>query len=94
MKCPKITGTLYHNYKDFFCLVLLIVCDANYLSTMSEVGENENNNDCSILANSSMGKLLENEELNLPKATELKDCKFNYCHIFYWVMRFFHSKDG
>ena len=30
IKCPKETGTLYHNYKNkgFFSLCLLPICDA------------------------------------------------------------------
>ena len=82
IECPKNTGTLYHNYKGFFSLVLLAVCDANYVFTMFDVGGYGSNNDCGILINSRMGKLLENEELNLPSSKELKDCKFNLLPYF------------
>ena len=44
---------------------------------MFDIDGNGSNNDCGILPNSSMGKLLENGELSLPKATELECCKFN-----------------
>ena len=64
-ECPKNNGTLCHNYKGFFSLVLLLVCDANYSFIMFDVGGYESNNDCGILANSSLGNLLENEKLNL-----------------------------
>ena len=31
IRCPNKTGSLYHNYKAFFSMVLLAVCDANQL---------------------------------------------------------------
>ena len=30
IECPKLTGTLFHNYKGFFSIVLLAICDANF----------------------------------------------------------------
>ena len=72
--CSKNAGTFYHNYKGFCGLVLLAVCDANHLFTLSNKGGCGSDNDCGSLANSSMGKLLENKGLNLP--SELKDYKF------------------
>ena len=34
IECPKLSGTLYHNYKDSFSMVLLAVCDADYCFTL------------------------------------------------------------
>lgn len=38
LQCPKKTGSLYHNYKHFFSLILLGLCDANYCFRIIDVG--------------------------------------------------------
>ena len=49
---PKNTCSYYHNYKDFFSLVLLAVCDARYIFTLVDVGQYESNNDSGVLKSS------------------------------------------
>ena len=55
IECPKNPGTLYYNYKGFFSIVLMAVCDANYCFTLFDVGSYGSKNDSGILANSEMG---------------------------------------
>ena len=55
IECPKKSGTLYYNYKGFYSIVLLAVCDANYSFTLFDIGSYESNNDSGVLANSEMG---------------------------------------
>ena len=56
IECPKNSGTLYHNYKGFFSLVLLAVCDAPYCFHLFDVGQYGRNNDAGVLARSCIGK--------------------------------------
>ena len=49
---PTLTGTLYHNYKGFFSMVLLAVCDADCCFTLFGFGSYGSGNDCGVLSNS------------------------------------------
>ena len=76
LKCPNLSGTLFHNYKGFFSIVLLAVCDADYCFTLYHIGSYGSNNDSGVLANSSMGKMLEDNRLKVPTPEKLDGCKF------------------
>ena len=76
IQCPNLTGTLFHNYKGFFSVVLLAICDADYCFTLYDIGSYGSNNDSGVLANSNMGKMLENNRLKVPLPEKLDECKF------------------
>ena len=56
IECPKNSGTFYHNYKGFFSLVLLAICDVRYCFTLIDVGQYGSNNDSGVLRNSPIGE--------------------------------------
>ena len=66
MECPKESGTLYHNYKGFFSIVLMAICDANYCFTFFDLGQYGSNNDSGVLSNSQLGHLFDSNGLNIP----------------------------
>ena len=69
--CPKLTGTQYYNYKGFFSIVLMAVCDANYCFTMIDLGQYGSNNDSGVLASSVTGEMFDNGEINLPAPSKI-----------------------
>ena len=71
IEAPAKSGTLYHNYKGTFSIVLLAVCDAKYNFTLVDVGQYGSNNDRGVLAQSKISTTFENNALNLPESEVL-----------------------
>ena len=70
IKAPRKSGTTY-NYKGFFSIQLLAICDAKYKFIFADVGQYGSNNDCAVLSNSSIGKRLEQGTLQIPPAEKI-----------------------
>ena len=79
IQCTKKT-TQHHNYKGFFSLVLLSICDARYCFTLFWWCSN---NDCGVLNNSEMGHRFQNGQMNLPDAEYLEGCNFDPLPYFF-----------
>ena len=84
IECPKLTGTLFHNYKGFFSIVLLVICDASYCFTLFDLGQYGSNNDSGVLANSQMGQMFEDDAMNVPADKELSES--NQQHLPYFLL--------
>ena len=82
IECPANSGSLYYNYKSFFSLVLLAICDAKYTFTLIDFGSYGNNNDCGILAKSLIGKKFDDIKMNLPSAEDLAGFSRNPLNYF------------
>ncbi|CAI6371325.1 unnamed protein product [Macrosiphum euphorbiae] len=67
LQCPPNSGTLYHNYKHFFSLILMAICDANYCFRVIDVGSYGKESDCNIFKKSIFGKKLYNNKVNFPQ---------------------------
>ena len=65
IECPSDTGSLYNNYKGFFSVVLMAVCDAHYVFSLVNVGDFGSNNDSRVLENSAMGKAFASNQVFL-----------------------------
>lgn len=71
VRCPKNSGSMYYNYKQFFSIVVMAVADANYRFLMIDVGAYGKDSDGSVLSNSKFYQRIDNGSLKLPDETKL-----------------------
>jgi hypothetical protein len=71
IKCFPKSGSLYFNYKGYILVVLLACADANALFTTVHVRGFSKNSDGSVFRASTLGQMLEKEELHIPFPTSL-----------------------
>ena len=90
IECPKLSGTVYHNCKGFFSIVLLAICDANYCFTLFDMRRFGSNNDSGVLASSQMGEMFEGELLHVPEDRKLNDSDNESLPYFCLGMKFSH----
>ena len=71
IECPSLSGSLYHNFKGFFSIVLLAICDSKYCFTLFDLGQYGSNNDSGALLKSKISELFENSVLNIPPPSDI-----------------------
>ena len=74
IEAPSNSGTLYHNYKGYFSIVLLAICDAKYNFILVDMGQYGSNNDSGVLAHSAIGHAFENNSIRMPEVEKIDDC--------------------
>ncbi|KAL2096954.1 hypothetical protein ACEWY4_006161 [Coilia grayii] len=67
IQAPPNSGSLFHNYKGAYSIVLLAVVDADYRFRVIDVGGYGCNSDGGTLANSVFGQALQDGTLDLPE---------------------------
>ncbi|XP_024083021.1 protein ALP1-like [Cimex lectularius] len=68
---PIHSGSSFHNYKQYFSVVLMASVDAHYRFTTIDVGSMGRFSDGNIFLNSRLGTMLHNESLELPDPKSL-----------------------
>lgn len=67
-QCPNNAGSSYYNYKNSHSIVLLAVCDANYIFIFVDIGAYGRRSDGSIFRSSLIGQKFHNKEMNFPES--------------------------
>ena len=75
--CPLKTGTQYHNYKVFFSMQFLAMCDARYNFILFDIGDYGSNNDTGVLKKSLFGKKFASGTMNIPDPRSVQGCRFD-----------------
>ncbi|XP_048515810.1 protein ALP1-like isoform X2 [Athalia rosae] len=68
IQCPDNSGSLFYNYKNHHSIVLLGICDANYLFLFVDIGAFGRRSDGGIFRDSQMGQKFEKRKMNVPEA--------------------------
>lgn len=71
IQAPKLSGSLYWNYKHAYSIVLLALVDPCYNFIVVDVGSYGKNSDGGIFLNSNFGRALEHGQLNVPRSRTL-----------------------
>ena len=101
---PTLSETLYYNYKGFYSVVLMAVCDANYGFSLIDIAQYGSNNDNGVLAASKMGELFEDNKMNILSSSKISESENFDCQYFLlgdeifplnsWLMRSFPGKSA
>ncbi|XP_069595663.1 uncharacterized protein [Ranitomeya imitator] len=68
---PVHSGSLYHNYKKYFSIVLMAIADARYRFVAVDIGAYGWTNDSRVFKESNIGKCLYSNNFNIPSARPL-----------------------
>ena len=82
IQAPINTGSLFYNYKKFFSIILLAVCDSKYQFTMVDIGEAGRQSDAGVFSNSNIGYSITNDILSLPPPRRLDESEVLYPYVF------------
>nr|XP_012233675.1 PREDICTED: putative nuclease HARBI1 [Linepithema humile] len=68
IQCPDNAGSNFYNYKNSHSIVLLAICDANYIFRFVDIGAYGRRSDGGIFRESRVGQHLDAGQMNIPKS--------------------------
>lgn len=94
MRKPKMNGSLFYNYKNYFSVVLLAIVDASYKFICIDVGAFGKESDSTIFERTPFYRKLEKNELSIPRSPPLPDiASLNMLFTFIGDEAFYFSAD-
>ena len=71
--CPQNSGSVFHNYKGYFSIVLLALVDANYKFIWADIGGNKSTSDCALFNRSKLRRAIEIGTINFPEDEAIEE---------------------
>ncbi|XP_018364060.1 PREDICTED: uncharacterized protein LOC108761821 [Trachymyrmex cornetzi] len=81
IKKPPCSGSQYYNYKSFFSIVLLALCDANHKFTWVDIGQFGSISDGGVWRNSELAADLASGDADLPLPIPLPGRDVPFPHV-------------
>lgn len=85
VRCPKNSGSIFFNYKQYYSIVLMAIADANYkciIQIIVDVGGYGKDSDGGILCASNIYQCLESESLKIPREKEFPNSNVKAPNVF------------
>ncbi|VDK82942.1 unnamed protein product [Cylicostephanus goldi] len=73
IKRPKNSGSMYWNYKQFYSIILLALCDADYRILAYDIGAPGRAGDAAVFRDSSMKRWVDENDALFPQTQTLGD---------------------
>lgn len=83
---PPHSGSMYYNYKHFFSLVLMALCDSNYCFIWVDIGAYGKDSDSGVFKETSFYKKLSENLLNIPEPRSITDNENNAFKLPYVIV--------
>ncbi|KAJ4436848.1 hypothetical protein ANN_16980 [Periplaneta americana] len=84
---PIKSGSLFMNYKHYFSIALLGICDSNYCFIYIDVGAYGRNSDSTVFKDSGFWKKLEANQVSIPSWKPLPDTSEPLLPQIYWHVK-------
>lgn len=82
IQAPNKSGSAFFNYKETFSIVLMAVCDADYVFTLIDIRIYGLQSDGALFSESAFGQGLESGRTKLPVSTSLPKTDMNFPYYF------------
>ncbi|XP_025263215.1 putative nuclease HARBI1 [Camponotus floridanus] len=73
IQCPNNAGSAFFNYKNSHSIVLMAICDANYIIRFVDIGAYGRRSDGGIFKESAIGKAFDESRMNIPQPAAIKE---------------------
>ncbi|XP_071652211.1 uncharacterized protein [Temnothorax longispinosus] len=82
IQAPNKSGSSYFNYKKSFSIILMAVCDTDYVFTLVDIGSYGSQSDGGVFKDLAFGRALDSGIIKLPADSVLQNTNIMFPHYF------------